>query len=692
MHPPRKADAGLAFSYAATVLLSAFLLFQVQPLISKSILPWFGGSPAVWTTCVLFFQAVLFGGYAYAHISERIGSRSVRLLVHLAILVAGCLMLPITPSADWKPLHGEEPTKRILLLLGATVGFQYFALSSTGPLVQAWFAKSFPGRSPYRLYSLSNIGSFTALLSYPFLFEPRLEVSSQGLLWSGGFVAFALMSGVCAVRRMRVEEPSGSELVEADAPSVVAPAHPLGWQRGLWVALPAFASLSLLATTNHVCANVAVIPFLWVVPLSLYLVSFIICFDHERWYHRGTWCGATAVLTLAAALLPELSWDAPFLVELIVLFGAMFGICMVCHGELVRLRPDPAHLTSYYLMISAGGAIGGLFVSLLAPHLFDSFAEWPIALIGGYVVALLAMLAGARRTTPVWNARCTLVALPAVLGLLLMTGAFLKDDVPMLVQDRNFYGETSVLERDADDPQQHSFVLYSGSVIHGIQYMHPTRRTTPTTYYSMQSGVGRAIAASRERKGLKAGVVGLGSGTLAAYIRSTDEFCFYEINPDMIRCAESIFAFLKDAPGKHHVVPGDARLSLEQQKPQGFDLLILDAFSGDAVPAHLLTAEALAVYQRHLASNGALCIHVTNSYLDLGPVVRGLARHGEFQVVRIETDGDKAHGIYHADWMILTKSDELVRKLTAGPTVEEPPDAPALLWTDNFSDLFRILR
>jgi hypothetical protein len=683
--------SGLAWCYAATILVSAFLLFQVQPLISKAILPWFGGSPAVWTTCMLFFQAVLFAGYSYAHLSERALGRTARLVVHLGVLLAACLLLPITPDAAWKPEDSGEPTWRILGLLGVTVGLPYFVLSTTGPLVQAWFSRTFPGQSPYRLYSLSNAGSLTALLSYPFVFEPRWNVPAQGLMWSAGFVLFAVLCAVGAWQAWRMGEVPAAAGGEPCAPPPEV-SRASTWRPALWVALPAFGSLTLLAATNHVCQDVAVIPFLWVVPLSLYLLSFIVCFDHERWYHRGAWGLFTAVLTLLAAGLHELPWDVPFVAELAVYFGAMFGVCMVCHGELVRLRPDPRHLTAFYLMISAGGALGGLFVSLIAPVVFDTFVEWRLALAGGGALAagLLWLHARSNGVRIAWRVVAPGGAVAAC-GLVAVLNAG-ESGNRVISEVRNFYGETAVVERDPDEPLDHDYALFSGNTIHGVQFEHPSKRELPVTYYSHESGVGRVLRALAGKPDLRVGAVGLGCGTLAAYARPGHCYRFYEINPEMKRVAREHFTYLKDAEGTVEIVLGDARLSLERERPQHYDVLVLDAFSGDSVPAHLLTSEAFTVYQRHRAPRGVICVHITNHYLDLEPVVRGAALENGLHVVRVELPGDYDLQLYHSDWLILTDNDELLAGLRNGPTVPLNLAVEPVLWTDNASNLFEILK
>ena len=697
-------SGGLGAVYAGTVLLSAFLLFQVQPLISKFILPWFGGSPAVWTTCMVFFQSLLFCGYAYAHFSEHFFRPLLQSLVHLSLLAAAVMLLPITPDAAWKPGTGDgDPTWRILGLLAMSVGVPYFVLSSTGPLVQAWFSRTYPGRSPYRLYALSNIGSLAALVSYPFVFEPALNTGKQAWYWSAGFVMFALLGGYGAltIRRLgRAAEIAIGDDREAFALSDTAANNTaagdasasLG-RRLLWMALPAFASIMLLATTNHVCQNVAVIPFLWVVPLSLYLLTFIISFDHERWYVRRWFALGAALATFLVAGLAEWPLELHFAYELGLYFAAMFGVCMLCHGELVRLRPSPRHLTMFYLMISAGGALGGVFVSLIAPQIFTTFFEWKLSLLGGYVLAT-ALLLGDRNYR--WFRQRPWLGIPAatlgLMGLLLAIDYQSGTGRVPLAEARNFYGEVAVIERAADDPLEHDRVMFHGSIVHGVQFMNPPKHDEPTTYYSPQSGVGRALAFYGRRPQMRVGAVGLGVGTLAAYPQPGQSMRFYEINPEVIRMANEYFTFLKNCRGQVETVLGDARLSLEQESPQRFDVLVLDAFSGDAVPSHLLTKEALEIYLRHLVDDGAIAIHITNTYLDLGPVVRALAERGGLRRARIKSGSNDSLALHDADWMLLTRNEELLGELSAVSDPAEWQASESLLWTDDHSNLFEILK
>jgi len=685
-------------NHACTVLVSAFLLFQVQPIVSKFILPWFGGSPAVWTTAMVFFQGLLFAGYAYAHLSGRWLSPTAQAWLHCLLIVAAIGLLPIAPDASWKPAgigdgqpsDGPGPAWHIVCLLAATVGLPYFVLSSTGPLVQAWFARKYLGRSPYRLYALSNAGSLLALLSYPFVFEPAFDSQGQAWFWTLGFLLFAGLCGWGAWRsRLTQALPLAAEgsVGEGLAPGVR--------ERLGWLLLPAFGSVMLLATTNHVCQDVAVMPFLWVVPLSLYLLTFIICFDHPAWYSRqGFGLAALFTLCLAGAIEP-LTTSASgiklgFMPELAIYFAALFLLCMVCHGEVVRLRPDPRHLTSFYLMISAGGALGGLLVSLAAPLVFDSYLEWKIGLVGGCLLAAMVALDTAQNSF--LRRRFYLVA-PALLvafaGLNCGPGLGQHGDQTPVTAARNFYGVISVLEHSPQDPVKHRFDFNSGRIVHGLQFVDQKRRREPTAYYGRQSGIGR-IMADLNAAPQRVGLVGLGVGTLAAYAKPGDWFHFYELNPDVVRFAQDHFHYLGDCRGRYDVVIGDARLSLESEPPCQFDLLVLDAFCGDAVPAHLLTQEAAQVYRRHLKPRGRIAVNISNRYLDLSGVVRGLGEQLGLQAVRMTSAPDEAKGLFTAEWMLLTPAS---RPWTAqrADAMEASP-APIRLWTDSHSNVFETFK
>ena len=657
---------------------------------------------------MLFFQVVLFAGYAYAHALTRL-PRQWQGIVHGALVLAAAAMLPIAPGPQWKPTGLEDPARHILLLLLANVALPYFVLSSTSPLVQVWYGRALEGRSPWRLYALSNIGSLAALLTYPFLIEPRWDVMQQTSIWSGAFLVFGLLSCVGALADRKRVEMEKTE-VASETPSVGLRASiSRWWRRLLWILLPATASVLLLACTNHLCQDVAVIPFLWVIPLSLYLLSFIICFEHERWYVRTLWALPAMALLLAAGAhekvgawlkewhnLPHLSWlpvslTPNFQAEISLACEAAFLGFMVCHGELARLKPDAKHLTGFYLMMSAGGALGGLFVSLAAPQLFTTYVEWPAVLLACLIIAALALVHSAWQRKRLWMRvalTVIVVALAAVAVDCLSRNAFTTAD--RIVRVRNFYGAISV-EESFDDQGAGWRTLHHGDIVHGYQYLSEKWRNEPLSYYGHDTGIGKALLTLKDRPDARVGVVGMGTATVAAYGVKGQTYRFYDINPAIVKIAREQFHFLGDLDargGKVEVALGDARRNLEADPPQQFDVLLLDAFSGDSVPVHLLTREAFEVYRRHMKADGIIAVHVTNRYLRLTPVVEKVAAALGWKTTRIGTVLD---GFYEStDYVMVTNNEAFLK---ANPTDPAGPESslPVSLWTDKSNSLFEIL-
>ncbi len=774
--------------YALTIFTGAFLLFLVQPLIGKYILPWFGGGPGVWTTCMLFFQVMLVGGYAYAHGVSRWLTPRRQVIAQLALLAASLAALPIIPPDAWKPSASHGPMLRILALLAATIALPYLALSSTGPLMQHWFALSCPGKSPYRLFALSNAGSLIALLGYPFYFESHFTRQTQARLWGAGLVLYALFTALAGWRLWRGARPrhDGSAVIpdrpgwtsvsdhKDPAPDAkqmnTASAEecptaqradenaraPRGWLRGLlWLLLPACASALLLAATNKLCLDVAVVPFLWVLPLAIYLLSFIVAFDSPRWYARFPFTLALILALGAFCWAMESGADWPVWRQALTYGLALFVCCVVCHGELYRLRPPPERLTAFYLLISIGGALGGLFVGVVAPAVFTDYYELHCTLLLcgvlfcvaasldrnvsearvwawlGRILPLLAVagldrwlahvqagaqlnrhfVAGAR-----WGLWLFLAALivrwavrrgspgsrtPAFLWLGLgvcAMAAFLwtnarQADPDVTHKSRNFYGVLTVFNYRQTAPESHHYMLQHGRITHGLQFTDPDQSRWATTYFGQETGVGIAMR-SLPQGPKKVGIVGLGTGTLAVYGLAGDTFRFYEINPMVEQIARSPFTYLSDCPARVEVARGDARLVMEREPAQGFDLLILDAFSSDSVPVHLLTSEAMALYGRHLKPGGILAVHISNHYLDLEPVVRKLAGHFHYHAALIDYEEyDEAWWVYSASWMLLSKDPgmlDLPLVKQAASTLK-PLKGDAQLWTDDFASLFPIL-
>lgn len=684
--------------FAGCIFWGAFLLFQIEPLIGKYILPWFGGSPAVWTTCMLFFQVLLLAGYAYAHLSLDRLSAARQSQLHLLLLLLAVATLPITPSASWKPEIGQDPSLTILLLLSVSVGLPFFILGSTSPLLQAWFVRACPGRSPYPLYALSNLGSLFALLSYPFLFEPYFRLGQQTLGWSFAFGGFIVLCGLLAFdfRRQSTLQQLEAVIAPVDNQKRISDHVAPGVLWFLWLALPTATSVLLLAVTNALCQDVASVPFLWIVPLSVYLLSFICCFAQHHWYRRRIFLplAAVGVFGLMIALDKGSQMSLGWLVA-IYSFG-MFGCSMICHGELFRLRPQPSHLTAYYLAISIGGAVGGILVALVAPIVFSIFLEFHIGLFACCALSLYAIaqdtraLAAIRLRQPLTVA--TLLAMTVLAGYLAKQVYFAISS--QAVVTRNFYGVLRVEERDLDQPQLARRVLRHGAIDHGMQFLAPDKRQLPTTYYRPETGIGIALNQLQRGAGRRIGLVGLGVGTLLSYGRADDYFRIYEINPEVVNLARSQFSFLKDSPAKQDMVIADARLALDREPPQNFDLLVLDAFSGDAIPMHLLTDEAMKLYFKHLKADGVIAVHIANHFLDLKPLLRGLAQLEQYQyrfIREAETADD--FGLYRSSWALISRNPAFLQL----PAIEqaaqaEAPNLPSVVWHDDFSNLYRLLK
>ncbi|MEZ5399425.1 MAG: fused MFS/spermidine synthase [Bryobacteraceae bacterium] len=672
--------------YGVTIFLSAFLLFQVQPLIAKTILAWFGGSAAVWTTCILFFQVMLLGGYFYSHAVVRRLSPRQQAVVHSVALALAVALLPVIPNAGWKPAGTENPTLRILALLAATVGLPYLLCSTTGPLVQAWYARERAG-TPYRLFALSNLGSMLALLTYPVVVEPYLSGRTQAWVWSAAFVTFAIL---CALLAWRA---SGMKPIEEtrDAPDA-GPAPTLG-RKLLWIALAACPSLLMLAVTNHLTQDVAAIPFLWVLPLSIYLLSFILTFDARIWYIRNLFLvllapalGALAYLQWSEGQDPGMRWTIGLMA------AGLFVACMVCHGELALRKPAPGHLTSFYLMLSVGGALGGLFVGVVAPYLFNSYFELPVGIaFCGLLAWLVAIEEDGLPFREAALSVSSICLLLGVLGLCVFLGRTMRDAVAgYLLAERNFYGMLRVREQDAGEWEGYRSLLH-GSINHGEQWTHQQRRRELLTYYCDGSGIGRAMR-SLDSGPRKIGVLGLGAGTMAAFGRPGDEVRFYEINPLVPVIANTQFSFFPDCPSRKEIAMGDGRLSLEREPSNQYDLLMMDAFSGDSIPVHLVTREAFTQYYRHLKLDGLIVMHISNKYLDLEPVLAGVANDLGKPARVYESDDDESGDCFGTTYVLFANSAERFNRpaLAGGRPLQ--PKAGVAAWTDDYSNLFRILK
>jgi hypothetical protein len=662
--------------HALTIFLGSFLLFLVQPLVARQALPWFGGASAVWTTCLVFFQCVLLAGYAYAdHVTRRMAPKS-RALLHGAILLASLLWLPVLADPSWKPSGEESPTLRIIGFLAATIGLPFAALSANSPLVQAWFARARPGASPYRLFALSNLASLLALLGYPLLLEPTLATKAQAWLWSGGYVLFVAVALFATWRDSRLPPVAGSE--STAAPGV----PPAAGDYALWTALAAIGSILLLAVSNHLTQNVAAVPMLWVLPLALYLITFILTFESAGWYRPAIFMPLLGLLVMGMcwALFDD---DLRFnlIVQVSLFCAALFVGCMVCHGELVRAKPSPSHLTGFYLTIALGGAIGAALVGVLSPLVLPDYFELEIGLIA------LLVLAMKRTSHAIRYARIPLLLGTA--GVALLVGVHIQIiRTQTLLVTRNFYGVLRV--NDIGEGAERERSLSHGAIVHGRQYLTAERRREPSGYYRRDGGAGRAIEAMGDRP-LRISIIGLGAGALAAYGKPGGVTRFYEINQRVIDIARRNFTYLADSAATVATVLGDARLKLERESPQNYDVLAIDAFSGDSIPMHLITVEALDLYVRHIRPGGVIAFHISNRFLDLRAPLFNLARARgltAFRVLDVEPGGGRV-----SDWVLMTTDTSLLEHPRIKPIATGLPDRPMVgLWTDDFNSILRVIQ
>jgi spermidine synthase len=705
--------ARLRAMYGAAVFLSAFLLFLVEPMAAKRLLPVLGGSSAVWVTCLVFFQTALLLGYLYAWWMAQ-----GRVWVHVALLAVAVVVLAAPwLGGVWLGAHGigvgfdssatDHPVSFIFGVLGATIGLPFLMLGSTSPLLQVWWARREGGVVPYRLFALSNAGSLLALVLYPTVVEPRVTLALQRVGWAFGFAVFAGLSGWLG-GRSRSEDRSGEGAHVSEArhgapdSSNGVPDSSIG-MRWLWFLLPMAAAMQLAAVTCHLSQDIAAIPLLWILPLAVYLVTFILAFEAPGLYRR--WVVARLLAVMLASLGYALSKvDTRLPVGLAVLFYLveMFVACWFCHAEVYRLRPARAEQsTVFYLLVTGGGVAGTFFVGIASPLIFRSNCDLEIAFAVTAALAAVVTWGGGWAQRLLW---CTgvvlLVALTVAVRVELGRNA--------LMRARNFYGSLRVIAEEFDDQGEvdaknsdgSAFtgtgrvrVLMNGRIRHGTQMMDTDRRRIPTTYYGRESGAGLALRYCCEGRAKNVGVVGLGAGTLAAYGEASDRFRFYEINPLVVPAARNLFTYLGDSPAAISVVEGDGRASLSREAPQGFDVLVVDAFSGDAIPLHLLTREAMEVYRRQLAPGGVIAFHVSNSYLELAPEIARLADAEGMQARVVENVAVPAEDVYRATWVLVSPDAEFFEKPGVEGATAEITRRPGLrVWTDDYSSLLPVMR
>jgi spermidine synthase len=668
--------------YGATIFLGAFLLFAVEPMAAKQLLPALGGSSAVWITCLVFFQTALLLGYLYAHwLSRRVPAR-IAVSLHIALLVLAVNVLVFVAQPDLSAAAGH-PLTAIFWALTQTIGLPFLLLASTSPLLQLWLARQQQTGVPWKLFALSNAGSLLALVLYPTVIEPHLSLVVQRKAWSCGFGIYAVL---CTVIAWRARQTNGAGLPQ---PQLAARATRSSLRsRLLWFLLPAGAAMQLCAVTSHLSQNIAAIPLLWVLPLGVYLLTFIVAFDMPGFYRRWLMVRLLALGLAALAWMlsqTDATWPIQFSIGFFLI--ELFIACLFCHSETYALRPaNPSESTLFYLLIAAGGATGTIFIGIGCPLLFDANYDVAIAFLATAALALVVTWQNGWAQRLLWS-----VGTALLLALIIMLHIVYARST--LVEERNFYGALRVRESHVPPQAETVRTLLHGTIEHGTQWFAPQFRRNPTTYYATDSGVGLALRFCCDDRSRNIGVIGLGAGTLAAYGKPGDRMRLYEINPAIRPIAENLFTYLRESGAQISFADGDARISLTREAPQSFDVLVIDAFSGDAIPIHLLTTQAMRVYFRQLASGGVLAFHVSNQYLDLPPEIAALAAASGMEARVVDTPPQEARGEYRATWVLVTNNSRFLAQPQVAAFAREirtRPDLPA--WTDDYSSLLSILQ
>jgi hypothetical protein len=670
--------------YGLTIFVSAFLLFQVQPMIAKMLLPWFGGAASVWITCMLFFQLVLLLGYIYAHWLIRFLRPGGQIIIHVLFLCLSLLSLPVTPNQALKIMSDVDPVIHLLILLLGSVGLPYFLLSTTSPLLQSWYARAYQKAIPYRLFALSNFASLLGLIAYPIVVEPCMTLSQQSYVWSWSYALFALACSATAVPGMKYKRMKASYEDRTISGLDMAESAPKAGQKPVWFLLSFCSSVMLLSTTNYLTQNIASIPFLWILPLSLYLFSFTLCFDRSGWYNRSwyVWIMTSAVGVMAYAIAVwEYNYDVTVTIPLFC--AGLFLCCMFCHGELALRKPAPGYLTGFYLMISVGGAAGGVLVGIAAPKMLTGPYELSIAL-NACAILLFALNFRKKILTDIV---CSALIIATLASSVYYIKNFTEGSLLLL---RDFYGNLKV-DVLYEGEEYELRTLVHGTINHGVQFTNPDWSNGHYSYFSEASGIGMAINGLQPGP-RNIGVLGLGVGAIASYAREGDTFRFYEIDPMVEMLARTEFTYLSGCLGRVDVLIGDGRLLIEQDSDRKYDLIAVDAFSGDAVPVHLLTIEALKLYFDRLKPDGILALNITNAHIWLAPVLERARLELGTQAVLISHQGDFDNYIYPTNWVLMSSGRDLreipeIRNVAI--ELEFRPDIR--LWTDDYSNLIRVL-
>ncbi|MBN8962178.1 MAG: fused MFS/spermidine synthase [Rhizobiales bacterium] len=724
--------------YTAAIFVSALLLFSVQPLFTKMVLPRLGGSPAVWSVAMVFFQSLLLGGYLYAHFLTQLPGRAAAVAIHLMLLIAALMALPLTIAGGW----GEPPSSGyafwLLGLFAVSIGLPFFALAANNPLLQAWFVRTgHPGgRDPYFLYASSNIGSFLALLSYPFLLEPALSLRSQNLLWTMGYGLLILLIAGCGVMLLRSPQAAAIQSAE-DAADNRPP--PTWLTRARWIFLAAVPSGLLIAVTAHISTDVAAAPLLWVLPLSLYLLTWVLVFQSRPLLPHSWMLALQPVAIAGVIVLLAVGGEQNLLLTLGGHQLCFFIIAMACHGELARTRPAPRYLTGFYVALSFGGMVGGLFAGLIAPFTFSWIAEYPILIAlaalcrpptqerwAGFlrwywlVLAILAIVwlvpaflpgrvfdavkeqrlasaevCAALAVILAIVARASSAKVAATVALALLLLRVYPSDEGRVTTVRSFFGVHKIVVT----PGGHYHVLMHGTTIHGAERMlnddgtKVTGRPEPISYYDKDGGLGQAIAAIRARKSgpIRVAVIGLGAGTLACASAPGEDWKFFEIDQTMIDTARDprYFTFIEKCAPTMQPVLGDARLTFAREPDGQYDLVIVDAYSSDAIPIHLATQEAMAIYRSKLAPQGAVAMHVSNRHLELASVVAGIAGANGLTSWHFNEDSGRDDTyVFTTDVVISARADADIGSLASNEKwVKTVPPADQRVWTDDYSNI-----
>lgn len=733
------------------MFLSAALLFMVEPMFGKMALPLLGGSPAVWNTCMVFYQGALLAGYLYAHLAPRwLGVRR-QAAFHLGVLLLILFTLPIGIFHGWTPPATANPSAWLLLLLALSVGLPFFMVSTTAPLLQKWFAHTGhpAAHDPYFLYGASNLGSILALVAYPTLIEPYLRLGHQSWAWAGGYVLLVALISLCGVMLWRasaspaIAMPTNAAGARThDRPGTHAAASPLSLSQRAWWVLLAFAPSSLLlGVTTYLSTDIAAVPLLWIIPLLIYLLTFVLVFARKPLFPRHVMVFLEPLFIVPVATVFFVKFQITVWQCIPLHLLAFFGIAMVCHGELMHSRPSADHLTEFYLWISVGGVLGGIFNALLAPVLFNSVIEYPLIIVVACLLrprlnpveekshprlydlllplalgVLLALLGRAFPAVPgdlkplavvvigclggclCYSFRFRPWRLALGVAVLITAGVwFTGQSERILFQERNFFGVSKVIE---DKAGRYS-ILSHGSTVHGAQSLNPARRHEPLTYYHRSGPLGQIFAAWLDpAEAQQIAIIGLGAGSIASYARAGQQVTFYEIDPTVERIARDhrYFTYLSDCPARIKVVLGDARLSLKSAPEANYDMILLDAFSSDAIPMHLVTQEAVGLYLAKLRPGGILVFHLSNRYLDLEPVMGNLARDaGLVSLVKADlnlTDKDRQDNKKAVSiWAVMARQPETLKGLARDEQWRRLPVRPGeALWTDDFSNILSVFK